>query len=395
MSTAATRALIAGLVIGLAAGLLIGGQTDRLGDGVADLIGVQGSASDDAIDVIEENYFEEVDTSELEDASISGMVRELRERYDDRFSHYFDAGQLRQFNQATSGSFSGIGLSVREVKRGLRVTTVFDDTPAKRAGIREGDEILAVDGRSIAGKPADLATGMIKGPPGSTVELKVRTPSGDTREIELERAEVRVPVVEGKLRRVGGRKVAYVQLSGFSEGAHGELRSEVERLYGENAEGLVLDLRGNGGGLLNEAVLTSSVFIEDGVIVSTAGRAQPDQDYEAVGDALEPRPMVVLINRDTASAAEILASALGERGLATIVGTRSFGKGSFQEVIELEDGGALDLTVGEYLTSEGKSLAGKGIRPDVRAKDQLRTPPDEALRRGLEVLGRELGGQPQ
>ena len=395
MSTAATRALIAGLVIGLAAGLLIGGQTDRLGDGVADLIGVQGSASDDAIDVIEENYFEEVDTSELEDASISGMVRELRERYDDRFSHYFDAGQLRQFNQATSGSFSGIGLSVREVKRGLRVTTVFDDTPAKRAGIREGDEILAVDGRSIAGKPADLATGMIKGPPGSTVELKVRTPSGDTREIELERAEVRVPVVEGKLRRAGGRKVAYVQLSGFSEGAHGELRSEVERLYGENAEGLVLDLRGNGGGLLNEAVLTSSVFIEDGVIVSTAGRAQPDQDYEAVGDALEPRPMVVLINRDTASAAEILASALGERGLATIVGTRSFGKGSFQEVIELEDGGALDLTVGEYLTSEGKSLAGKGIRPDVRAKDQLRTPPDEALRRGLEVLGRELGGQPQ
>lgn len=395
MSTAATRALIAGLVIGLAAGLLIGGQTDRLGDDVADLIGVRGSASDDAIDVIEENYFEEIDTSELEDASIRGMVRELRERYDDRFSHYFDAGQLRQFNQATSGSFSGIGLSVREVKRGLRVTTVFDDTPAKRAGIREGDEILAVDGRSIAGKPADLATGMIKGPPGTTVELKVRTPSGDTREIELERAEVRVPVVEGKLRRTGGRKVAYVQLSGFSEGAHGELRSEVERLYGESAEGLVLDLRGNGGGLLNEAVLTSSVFIEDGVIVSTAGRAQPDQDYEAVGDALEPRPMVVLINRDTASAAEILASALGERGLATIVGTRSFGKGSFQEVIELEDGGALDLTVGEYLTSEGKSLAGKGIRPDVPAKDRLRTPPDEALRRGLEVLGRELGGQPQ
>ena len=181
---------------------------------------------------------------------------------------------------------------------------------------------------------------------------------------------MRVPVVEGKLRHAGGRKVAYVQLSGFSEGAHGELRSEVERLYGESAEGLVLDLRGNGGGLLNEAVLTSSVFIEDGVIVSTAGRAQPDQDYEAVGDALEPRPMVVLINRDTASAAEILASALGERGLATIVGTRSFGKGSFQEVIELEDGGALDLTVGEYLTSEGKSLAGKGIRPDVPAKDR-------------------------
>jgi carboxyl-terminal processing protease len=394
VSTGATRALFAGLVVGLAAGLLIGGQTDRLGDDVADLVGVGGSSSDDAIDVIEENYFEEVDTSELEDASIRGMVRELRDRYDDRFSHYFDAGQLREFNQATSGSFSGIGLSVREVKRGLRVTRVFDDTPAKQAGIRVGDEILAVDGRSIAGEPADVATGMIKGPPGTTVELEVRTPTEKrTRELTIERAEVRVPAVEGKLRRADRHQVAYVQLSGFSEGAHGELRSEVERLYRQGAEGLVLDLRGNGGGLLNEAVLTSSVFVEDGVIVSTSGRAQPDQDYEAVGDALEPRPMVVLINRDTASAAEILASALGERELATIVGTRSFGKGSFQEVIELDDGGALDLTVGEYLTSEGKSLAGEGIRPEVPANDQLRTPPDEALRRGLEVLGRELGGE--
>ena len=164
MSTASTRALIAGLVIGLAAGLYIGGQTDRLGDGVADLI--------------EENYFEEIETSELEDASIRGMVRELRERYDDRFSHYFDVGQLRQFNQATSGSFSGIGLSVREVKRGLRVTTVFDDTPAKRAGVREGDEILAVDGRSIAGKPADLATGMIKGPLGRHPRDRARASRG-------------------------------------------------------------------------------------------------------------------------------------------------------------------------------------------------------------------------
>jgi carboxyl-terminal processing protease len=278
------------------------------------------------------------------------------------------------------------------VKQGLAVTTVFEDTPAENAGIREGDVIRAVDGKSIAGEPADVATAMIKGPPGTTVELRVLTPrTGRTRAVSVERAEVRVPIVEGELRRVGGRKVAYVQLGGFSEGAHGELRAEVERLYRRGAKGLVLDLRGNGGGLLNEAVLTSSVFIEDGVIVSTSGRTQPDQDYRAVGDALDPRPTVVLINRDTASAAEILASALGERGLAKIVGTRSFGKGSFQEVIELESGGAIDLTVGEYLTSEGRSLAGEGIRPEVKTKDDLQTPDDEALRRGLEVLGRELG----
>jgi carboxyl-terminal processing protease len=391
VSPDARRALAAGLIVGVLVGLWLGGQWGDL-DGVDDLFGGGQTAGDEAVEVIEDTYFKQVDAEELENASIRGMIRDLRERYDDRFSHYFDPGQLRQFEQATSGSFSGIGLSVREVKQGLRVTTVFDDTPAKDAGIREGDVILAVDGKSIAGEPADLATGMIKGPPGTTVTLRVLRPSnGEMRSVELERAEVRVPVVEGELRRAGGREVAYVQLAGFSEGAHGELRSELERLYRQGAEGVVLDLRGNGGGLLNEAVLTSSVFVDKGVIVSTSGRTQPDKDYRAVGGSLDPRPTVVLINRDTASAAEILAAAIEDHDLGTIVGTRSFGKGSFQEVIELDAGGAIDLTVGEYLTSEGRSLAGEGIRPAVRAKDRLSTTEDEALQRGLDVLGRELG----
>jgi len=400
VSSEARRALIAGLIVGAVGGLLLGSQSE-LGD-VGDLIGGSDSPSDDALEVIEDSYFKEVDSSRLDDASIRGMVRELRDEFDDRFSHYFDPSQLRQFEQSTSGSFSGIGLSVREVKRGLRVTTVFDDTPAKEAGIREGDEILAVDGRSIAGEPADVATGMIKGPPGTTVELRVRSLStGRTRTISLERAQVQVPVVQSSLQRAGGQKVACVQLAGFSQGAHGELKAELERLYRKGAEGFVLDLRGNGGGLLNEAVLTSSVFVDKGVIVSTSGRTQQDREYEAVGGALDPRPGVVLINRDTASAAEILTAALDDYDLATVVGTRSFGKGVFQEVIDLDNGGALDLTVGEYLTSEGRSLAGKGIQPDVVARDDLktrtRTGPgqtvrnDEGLERALEVLGRELG----
>ena len=154
----------------------------------------------------------------------------------------------------------------------------------------------------------------------------------------------------------------------------------------------MLDLRGNGGGLLEEAVLTSSLFVEDGVIVSTEGRTSPEQTFEAVGDALPERPIVVLINGDTASASEILTAALSDAGLATVVGEKSFGKGVFQEVIELENGGALDLTVGEYLTRDGDSINKVGIHPDVPARDRPATKPDEGLQGALKALGAELSG---
>ncbi|MGZ5357142.1 MAG: S41 family peptidase, partial [Solirubrobacterales bacterium] len=224
------------------------------------------------------------------------------------------------------------------------------------------------------------------------VKVTVLRPStGKVREVELTREQLAVPAVEGSLREVAGKQVAYVRLLSFSSGAHAELREEVERLDEEGAEALVLDLRGNGGGLLEEAVLTSSVFVEDGVIVSTEGRTEPRNTYEAAGDSVPERPMVVLINGDTASASEILTAALSDAGLATIVGEKSYGKGSFQEVIELENGGALDLTVGEYLTRDGDSLAGKGIAPDVPARDIPKTRPDEGLRKALAVLGAKLG----
>jgi len=390
MSAGALRALAVGLIVGLAVGLYVGSRADDV-EPLDGLLGDDQTLSEEALDVIEQNYFEDVELRPLEDASIEAMVTQLRRRYEDRFSHYFNVRQLKRFNEATSGRFTGIGLSVLEVKKGLRVASVFDDTPAAEAGIEEGEVIVAVEGKSIAGEPADAATARIKGPPGTEVTLEVSDPSGDkTRELTLERAEVRVPAVQGEIRQAGDDEVAYVRLAGFSEGSHGELRDEIGRLYERGAQGLVLDLRGNGGGLLNEAVLTSSVFVEEGVVVSTDGRVQPQTDYDAVGGALSPQPTVVLIDRNSASAAEILAAALSDYDLATLVGTRSFGKGTFQEVIELDEGGALSLTVGEYLTAEGVSLAGKGIEPDVRARDKRSTDADEGLREALRVLGSEL-----
>jgi carboxyl-terminal processing protease len=375
-----------GLVIGLVVATLIAVFAEPLRD--------EPSLTEQARETIEDNYWKTVDDATLEKSSVEGMVRELRRRYDDRFSHYFAPGQLDEFNAATSGRFSGVGLTVSEVGRGLRVAAVIPDTPAERAGLEEGDVIVAVDGKSIAGEPSEVSTGRIKGPVGTEVMLTI-DPAGAAgeRELTLERADVRVPATEGAMRRAGGEKVAYVQLKGFTQGAHGELRQAIEDLDHRGAQGLVLDLRGNGGGLLTEAVLAASVFVEDGTIVSTESRSQGEREFEAEGDALQPRPMVVLINGDTASAAEILTSALDDYHLATVVGTTSFGKGVFQEVLQLPAGGALDLTVGEYFTADGESLAGEGIKPQVRAKDDPRTPQDEALDVALDELAGLLRNQ--
>jgi carboxyl-terminal processing protease len=385
------------LAAAFAGGTIVGDRSNDL-DGLANrLLGREDpELTGEALEVISDNYFEEVEPAELEQASVRGMVNQLRARYDDRFSHYFGPHGYARFREVTEGRFSGVGLSVNEVRRGLRVTTVFDDSPAQEAGIRVGDLITAVDGRSIVGEDAELATARIKGRPGTGVKLTVLpAATGVPFRIRLERASLELPVVEGSIVRVRGVPVAHVRLLGFSSGAHDALREKIEELYRRGAEGLVLDLRGNGGGLLTEAVLTSSLFVEEGVIVSTEGRVTGRETYDAEGDALPDHPTVVLINGDTASAAEILTAALRDAGLAKVVGERSFGKGTFQQVIPLENGGALDLTIGQYLARNGESLAGVGIAPDVPARDLPATEPDEGLRAALAALAPELPKPPR
>lgn len=392
METTLRAFLVAVMVI---AAFLIGAGVGQRSQGLGGILGgSEAELSSEALKVINDNYFRDADDAELEDASVKAMVTRLRKRFKDRFSHYFPPQAFSRFQELTSGRFSGVGLTVNEVKRGLRVATVFDDSSAKEAGIRAGDIITAVEGESIAGEDSGLATGKIKGKAGTEVTLTVLRPStGARRDYELERRELVIPAVESELKRAGGEPVGYIRLLGFSQGAHAELRDAVERLDDRGAEGLVIDLRGNGGGLLDEAVLTSSVFVENGVIVSTKGRTQPDKTFEAAGDAVSPRPIVLLINGDTASASEIFTAALSDAGLARVAGERSFGKGVFQEVIELDNGGALDLTVGEYLTRDGVSLAGDGIEPELPAVDVPTTEPDEGLQQALAALGNALAGQ--
>ncbi|KAA0267208.1 MAG: peptidase S41, partial [Acidobacteria bacterium] len=242
------------------------------------------------------------------------------------------------------------------------------------------------------GVSADAAAARIKGPAGTNVELTVVDGrGGERRRVEVERAKVEIPAVTGRIERRGARRIAYVRLAGFTKGAHGELRDEIEKLDGRGADGLVLDLRGNGGGLVDEAVLVQSIFQEEGPVLTIDGRARDERTFEVTGDPLEGiGPIAVLVDGDTASASEIVTAALKENGLATVIGTRTYGKGVFQEVIPLEAGGALDLTVGEYLTADGSSILGKGVVPDIRIEDGDPSGGDEVLDAGLRRVASEL-----
>jgi carboxyl-terminal processing protease len=396
-------ALAAALVAVLCAGLWLGGHPSDLPQPLRDVfVDESTTLSGEAAETIEDKYFRGVSRSDLNDASIRGMIAAIRHRHkEDRYSQYLDPDQAKTLDEQTSGKFTGVGLSVGEVKQGLSVSQVFKGSPAAKAGIEPGDLIVSVNGNSIAGKPSLVSTAKIKGEAGTKVTLGVqRKPGAATREVKVERAEITSPVVEPKLKSFDGEKLGYVAFGGpdlatsFSEGAHGALREAVEKLEGEGAQGILLDLRGNPGGLLNEAVLTASVFLPKGEkVVSTKSRSEGKRIFLAAGDPVPRRPIVVLIDRGTASAAEILASALIDHGLATAVGTRSFGKGLFQDVLSLPNGGELDLSVGEFFTANGISLAPQGIHPSIKATDDPKTKKrDEALQRGLQALAAKVSG---
>jgi carboxyl-terminal processing protease len=381
--------LAVALLAMLAAGLWIGGHPARMPPLLREaFVDESAGLTAEASELIEDDYYRAVSSSELTDASLQGMVRGLRRRYSDRFSEYFSPEALARFDEAISGRFSGVGMTVTQVEDGLSVQSVFKRSPAERAGIEVGDTIVTVDGRSIAGESSSVSTEKIRGPEGTEVTVGVRSgPRGKARAVKLTREQISVPVVRSRLKGVGGRKVGYLQMASFTEGVHGAVAAQLRRLQRHGAEALVLDLRGNGGGLLDEAVLTASVFLPEGeVVVSTKSRSQGDAVYKTEGGNLPPLPIAVLIDRNTASAAEILAAALADDAGAKTIGTRSYGKGVFQQEVGLSNGGALKLTVGEYFTPEGVNLAGKGIQPDVRAPDLPATARDETLDRALGLL---------
>jgi carboxyl-terminal processing protease len=331
---------------------------------------------DEAIARISSDYYRPISKSQLANTSISGAVASLG----DRFSHYLSPKEYREFDSPPT--FTGIGVVIAPEHRGLLIARVFDSSPAQRAGLQTGEVIVAVNGRTLVGLSADAATALIKGPPGTDVALGIERPAqaahrnhsvgahaarpvphSTIHTVRVTRATISEPVVASTTRTVRGVKLGVVALATFSPGAHAEVAAALEKELHKDVRGIVFDLRANGGGLVEEARLIASLFIAHGTIVSTRGRTQPSETITATGDPLAPTiPMVVLVDHNTASSSEIVTAALQDHHRATVVGTHTFGKGVFQEEEPLSNGGALDITVGEYFTPNGRNLGGGGVK---------------------------------
>jgi carboxyl-terminal processing protease len=327
-------------------------------------------------------YYRPVSERVLYEPTISGILRELGDPYTD----YLTPAEYAALRNRTARSYTGVGLSVSPSKRGLLVTSTYGG-PARKAGIRRGDLIVRIQGRPAGQLSFEQSLSFITGEKGTLVRLTVKRPRQGTINFALVRQEIDVPSVDARLLETRGAEVGYVRLLSFPAGSAVRLERATRRLVRQGAKGLIVDLRNNPGGLISQAVETVSLFVEKGVVCTTAGLHQDRRVFQASGDVKFPSlPVVVLVNASSASTAEIVAAALQEHDRAVVVGRRTFGKASVQSIRPLSNGGALKLTTATYLTPRGVDLAEEGVHPDVRAQDDLRTRADEALARARRAL---------
>jgi len=327
---------------------------------------------------IRANYVEEVDDAALIEAAINGMLVSL-----DPHSGYLPPRDLDAMQVQTRGEFGGLGIEVTQEDGFIRVITPMDDTPAMAAGVEAGDFITHVDGETLLGLNLEQAVDLMRGPIGSEIVITVvREDVDEPFDITIVRDRIRLTAVRGRLEGA----TAILRVSTFSEQTHDNLRDALEDMKAEvggldGLNGVVLDLRNNPGGLLNQAILVSDAFLERGEIVSTRGRDPQDGDrYNATpGDMIDGRPLVVLINGGSASASEIVAGALQDHRRAVVVGTNSFGKGSVQSIMPLDGDGAIRLTTSLYYTPSGRSIQALGVAPDilVEQRDPIELPEDD------------------
>ncbi|MDB5510154.1 MAG: carboxyl-terminal protease [Hyphomicrobiales bacterium] len=369
--------VVLGAVLG-ASTVMVGSQTRLFASGTA-----RAAASDtyrnlnlfgDVFEKIRSDYVEKPNEQKLIEAAVSGMLTSL-----DPHSSYMDAKSFRDMQVQTRGEFGGLGIEVTQEEGLVKVVTPIDETPAARAGVLSGDIISAIDGESVQGMTLNQAVDKMRGAVNTAVKLTIlRGPSKDQQEISITRAVIQIKSVRF---RQEGEDVGYIRITQFNEQTYEGVKAAISKfttdMPGDKLKGYVLDLRNNPGGLLDQSIAVSNAFLSTGEILSTRGRnADETQRYNArPGDLSKGKPVIVLVNGGSASASEIVAGALQDHKRATIVGTRSFGKGSVQTIIPLgQNNGALRLTTARYYTPSGRSIQAKGIDPDIQI---LQDVPDE------------------
>jgi len=340
--------LIVGVGVIFAAGFLLGSLFNR--DSSTSIL-------DEALNKILDNTATETDKDSLQRAAIEGMLRSLG----DKWSQYLPESESTSFENAVEGQYSGIGVWLRSDESGLvGIAGVVPTSPAEFANLQEGDLIQSVDGETTQDKSLDTVAKLLSGKPNTTAILSVNR-SEEILTFSVKRAELRSnPVQLKKLKN----EIVLISISEFTRGTARSMRSALAA-SGAERSGVILDLRGNPGGLLVEATDVAGAFLNGGTVVEFFKPGKSPEIFNAIGDGDSKTPLVVLIDRGTASAAEIVAAALQDRNRAVIVGERTFGKAAVQDLTELSNGAAIELTIGYYLTPNGKRLEGQGLDPDI------------------------------
>lgn len=315
----------------------------------------------DVFNQVRRNYVEEVDDRTLLDSAIRGMLSEL-----DPHSSFMLDTEYKELDDSTRGRYSGIGIDVRAQEQKLVIKAVIDGSPADQAGINPGDIITSIDGVAVKGRYLPDAIDDLMGEPGTELELKILPPSGEELELEMVRKYIKLPTLSFELL---DHSYGYFKITQFHKESAIDLEQSLESISKDGIilQGLVLDLRNNPGGVLQQAVSMADGFLDEGLIVSTRGRNSTMQlEFSAhPGQWIPDIPLIVIVDRGTASASEVLAGALQDHGRALIIGERTFGKGSVQSILPLRNGSGIKLTTARYFTPSGRSIQAEGIHPDL------------------------------
>jgi carboxyl-terminal processing protease len=344
----------------------------------------------DVFNQVRSNFVEETDDHTLLNAAIRGMLSEL-----DPHSSYMEADEFRQLDNSSRGRYSGIGVEVAIQDQRIRVVFVMDGEAAHKAGVVAGDIITSIGQLDLRGQDLQAAINSLRGEAGTEVEITVEHKNGEVSELKLVRDFVKVASV---FSRPVDRDYGYFQITHFTRKSADELLEQIEYMQGNHEgplKGIILDVRNNPGGVLQPAVTMADGFLDDGLIVTTRGRAANQVEYTAKpGQWLEGVPVVVLVDRSSASASEVLAGALQDHGRALIVGEKTFGKGSVQSVLNLRNGSGIRLTTSRYYTPSGRSIQAEGIQPDVEIA-AVKIIENENKRKREVDLDRHLNGEPE